>query len=331
MKRRFTILLILALTLVFGSVATASSTFFDTSATTGRPVTDRFTSHSFGGFDVSSTTVTGWASGSLKVFDRSTGSFTNFNGPSGYTGYNSFVCLDSSSSSAWVGFTTSGNVDDRIYQVDLSTGTWTHRATMAGNFDMSFSGANAYVSGLHTGSSTSIWSLDTTGNNNHDEIIQVGGFSAGLDFDSAGNVYYASSSNGLYRWSTSDIAGAIGATFLDYTDGDKLSDIELGAYDVEVDGADNIIFNGNGSYCYTALWNGTTGSGTNYDYLGIASASGPYGDWFGMIGSSGDVTGDGTLYQSDFYYSGLAEVSVPEPATVMLLSIGGLLLRRRRK
>ena len=329
MKRRFTILLALTFILVISSAATAGSAFFDTSATTNRPVTDRFTSHSFGGFDVTDTTVTGWAGGSLKVFDRATGTHTDLLGPASYSGYNSFVTLDNAGTSAWVGFTTGGNVDDRIYQVDLSSGTWTHRATMAGNFDIAFSGSAAYVSGLHNASSTSIWSLDTTGSNNHDKIIEVGGWSAGLDFDSAGNVYYASGANGLYRWSASDIASAIGANNLDYTDGAKLSDIELGAYDVEIDDSDNVIFNGNGSYCYTALWNGTSGDGTNYDYLGIAA--GANGDWFGMIGSTGDITGDGTLYQSDFYYSGLAEVSVPEPATFGLLGIGGLLFRRRRK
>ncbi|WDP90897.1 MAG: VPLPA-CTERM sorting domain-containing protein [Desulfobacter sp.] len=306
--------------------AGASSAFFDTSAATAGTyvANDIISNQYFGGYDVSGATVYGWANNTLKIMNKNNGAvISDLGTPDNYTGYNSFVRLDPTGTSSWVGFTVEGNVDDRIYQVDHATGTWTQMATMAGNFDMDFSNGNAYVSGLNStdwSDPTSIWRLDTSGADNHDKIVEMSGNSAGLAFDAAGNAYYASyDGGGLYRWAAADIAGAAGAGNLNYTDGTKLTDLELGAYDVDVDDAGNVIFNGNGGYSFTAVWNGTEGDGTNYDYIGI----GPGSHWFSFIDSEGDVTKDGSLYQADFYNNGIAEAKpVPVPAAVWLLGTG---------
>ena len=294
---------------------------------------DILTDYYFGGYDVVSDGVVGWGNNSLqKVTADGTVTLYSCGTPADYSGYNSFVRQDPSGTSAWVGFTVGDNSDDRIYQVDYATGKWTHMATMAGNFDLEFSGNNAFVSGLNStdwSDPTCIWLLDTSGGNNHDLIVEMGGNSAGLAFDNAGNAVYASYDGELYTWSSSDIAGAIGAGNLTYLDGTKLSDLECGAYDIDVDDAGNIIFNGNGSYSYTAIWNGVTGDGFNYDYL--STGSGEYGNWHSFIDSMGDVSVDGTYYQADFYTYGIAQVVVPEPATLSLLGLGAVLFAGRRK
>jgi len=193
---------------VLAGVAAADSAILTPMPAGERTATDILTGAGyFVGFDVSGDSVVGWASGSLKQFDKSSGAvLADLGAPSGYSGYNSFVRMDPSGNSAWAAFTVyDGTNDDRIYQVDISTGTWTHEATLACNFDLEFSGGNAYVSGLNSGNwsdPTCIWQLDTSGADNHDKIVEMSGNSAGLAFDASGNAYYASNDALLYRWAS---------------------------------------------------------------------------------------------------------------------------------
>src|SRR5207253_1198884 len=106
---------------------------------------------------------------------------------SNFSAFNSFVRIDSLGTSAWLGFTKANNADDRIFQVNLANGTWTQKATLAGNMDLRFFGNSAFVSGLQ-GGSPNIALLDTSGTNNHDVVLTLSGNSAGFDFDSSGNL-----------------------------------------------------------------------------------------------------------------------------------------------
>lgn len=334
-KTRFLLAVMFSMLLFFPAAGMADSAFFD--PMTGYAANDIMTGVNFTGYDTFGSSVVGWGNGSLNVYNK-TGGVTNSLGiPSGYSGWNSFVRLDPSRNSAWVGFTVGDNSDDRIYQVDFTTGAWTHKATMASNFDMEFYGGNSYVSGLNSTNwddPTSIWLLDTTGSNNHDKIVELRGNSAGLSFDGSGNAYYATYdgyavAGDLLRWDADDIAGAIGESYLAIADGSKLADLEAGAYDIDVDDAGNVLFNGNGYYSYTAMWNGTEGDGYNYDYLGVGDPSGAGYNWFGFIDSEGNVTEfeGGSLYQTDYSPYGIAEVSaVPIPGAVWLLGSGLLAL-----
>ncbi len=302
----------------------------------GKAAYDILTDYAFGGFDLVGDQIVGWAGGSLKVFDIPGGTSTDLGMPSGYSAYNSFVRQDPSGSSAWVGFTVMGNTDDRIYQVDYATGTWTQKAALAGNFDLEFYNSTPFVTATNSTNwqdPTCVWALDSTGSDNHDKIIEMNGTSAGLAFDTSGNLYYASGYGAteltLYKWDGADVQNSIGAGNLTYLDGTKLSDLEATAYDIDIDDAGNVIFNGNGLSSFTAMWNGTAGDGMNYEKLSVGALT---NNWHSFIDSVGDVSADdGAYYQADggFGVTGIAVV-VPEPATLAIIGIGAVLVRRRK-
>ena len=309
-----------------GAICRADSAIF--APVSGYEANDILTTECFSGYDVDGNDVVGWVDDwgndihSLKICNKLGTEIIDLGGPGDYSyGWNNFVKLDPSGDSVWVGFSVFGSTDDRIYQVDFATGTWSYRATMAGNFELEFSGGNPYVSGLNSTNWSDplcIWLLDVSGNNNHDLIALIGGYSAGFAFDSSGNLYYATngfSGNVLIRYTATQIAGAVGAGSLSFFDATRLSDIDGGAYDTDVDDADNILFSANGTCSYTAIWDGAAGSGTNYELIG--SGNGQWGNWFCFVDSQGDVTTGGSLYQSDYYFNGIAEVAVPESELLM--------------
>ena len=90
---------------------------------------DILADYMIGGYDVEGGNLYGWAGGALKTIDLSSGAVSDHGAPDGYSGYSSFVRVDPVGGSVWAGFTVDGNADDRIYEVDLATGAWTHRAT----------------------------------------------------------------------------------------------------------------------------------------------------------------------------------------------------------
>lgn len=294
----------------------------------GYEANDILGSEYFSGYDVDGNNVVGWVDDwvndihSLKMCNKAGTQTTDLGGPGDYSyGWNNFVKLDPSGDSAWAGFSVFGNTDDRIYQVDLATGTWSYRATMAGNFELEFFGGEPYVSGLNStnwSDPSSIWLLDVSGNNNHELIASIGGYSAGFAFDSSGNLYYATnglSDNVLIRYTATQIADAVETGGLGFSDAALLSDIDGGAYDTDVDDADNVLFSANGTYSYTAIWDGAAGSGTNYELIG--TGNGQWGNWFCFVDSQGDVSTGGSLYQSDYFFNGIAEICVPESALLM--------------
>jgi hypothetical protein len=251
--------------------------------------------------------------------------------------WSSFVTADPSGSSLWVGFTKYGNTDDRIYQVDLN-GNWTHKTSLIGNFDMEFHGTTAYISantsGLNAGNNF-LWKFDTTASSLL-EIASVGGYSAGVGVDSKGNVYYGNygytvGSQSLYRFSEQQISNAISqGTVLGLSDATILATFadSNGPYDLDVDTADNVVFDLNSVDGYgskVAVWNGVEGSGANYNVIGTGSGQ---DRWYTMLETSENILANGgKIYVQDYFNPGIAEmtnVTTPEPSTFILLSIAAI-------
>lgn len=329
--------------------------------TSGYQAADYFTSDDrmINSFDVWGNQVAVWGSNFAEILDRASGSLLeNLDRPAAYFqqlsdlgigAYNSFTAFDPSGNSVWVGFTTTGNIDDRIFQVTNSGGTWiwNHRATLPGNFEVEFFGGQAYASANPGGMSSAdgtLYRLDTSGADQHDAIALVGGYPAGLAFDADGNLYYGTSflsgpSDQLIRYTAAQVAGAIGPSQLALANAAKLADLASGAYDTEVDGQGRVWFTMNswGGPSLVELWNGTAGSGNNYSPL--AEGIGSLGNFLTFLHSAGDVTAGGMLYAADGWavYPGVAGItgtvgpSVPEPATwVLLLAAAGLFVWRRK-
>ncbi len=331
-------------TLAPASVQAASSIVTPGPAFTA---SDVLTGSGFFGSSISiqSGVLAGFDGGTLKTFDLSTqGSLASVALPGGNaylanvgtSVFSTFVRLDPTGTSAWVGFTNSGNTDDRIFQVNLSLQTWTHRATLKGNQDLRFFGGNAYVSGLE-GGAPSIALLDTTGANNHDVVLGLSGNSAGFDFDTAGNLYYATNTfpavtAALIRFTSAQLASGLGAGFIPIGSATLLSDLALlstGAYNVAVDTADHVFFsqNSNGNGQSVAVWNGTVGAGTNFDIVAQGAT------FLTTTDTDGDVLGgSGALYQPGYGGPGVAKIqAVPEPGSVALLGLGAFLVARVRR
>lgn len=257
--------------------------------------------------------------------------------------WSSFVTADPGGSSLWVGFTNYGNTDDRIYQVTLD-GHWTEKAKLTGNFDMEFDGATAYVSANTSGlgaPDNSLWRFDTiTGDTR--AFAYVGGYSAGLGVDSAGNVYYGNygfspGNQYVYRFSAQQISNALASEsepLLQLADAEVLTRLDAsGPYDLDVDAADNVVFNLNtlagdqsnpfSASSQIAVWNGEIGSGKNYDVIGDGGGG---SRWYTMLATTGDIRqAGGTVYVQDYFCPGIAQLTAtPEPSTFVLASIAGL-------
>ncbi len=246
-----------------------------------------------------------------------------------YNGWVSFVTADPDGTKLWLGYTVTDLTDDRIFSVDIATGTWTHVATFPGNFDMEIADGNYYVSGLNTegwdgvNDVNCISLLDQTGNNKHKKLIEIGGNSTGLSIDTKGNVYNAkydpSGNTFMYQWKAADVANVIAATdgsFLTLNEGTVISSMPgNGPYDCATDDAGNLLFNCNdftgGSFL--AVWNGNTGDAQNYEKIGTYGGS-SYA-WFAMLKATGDITKDGKAYMIN-YGDAIAEIHLDYPPVV---------------
>ena len=313
----------------------------------GYTATDRLTAIDPRGFDVFDDRVAIYADDNLEIYDRNTWQVLHDLGNVNYgTTYNSFVTFDPTGDSLWVGYTVSGNTNDRIYRVtDLdTTPTWTHIATLPSNYDLAFSGATPYVSGPNStvfGADNAIWRLDVSGADQHTKIADVGGFAAGMAFDADNNLYYATNlgaNDKLVRFSAQQVAEG-GKTL---ANAETLTHTPFPGADVAVDAADHVLFAVNESDIYwnllgstLAMWDGTSGSGDHYSVIGTAGAD----HWYTVVRTIGDVTAVGAAYLDDGGawgkpVLGLAEIrSVPEPSALVLLVAGGLaaLAWRRRR
>jgi hypothetical protein len=278
-------------------------------------------------FDVAGNTL--YANSGAVVFavNMETGDTVFTSGkPDDYTGWPSFLTVSDDEQQIWVGYTTSGNTDDRIFLIDVNTGNWKQVAGFTANFDLELLGGKILVSGLNSAewdTPSGVFLLDTTGNNAHKKIIEVGGSAAGFSIDSKGNVYYATyhsaADNFLYRWDSLDIVNA-------YTNGDTLvvddatvlSALPDGAYDCDVDAAGNVLISIN-SYTGAkgaALWNGTASADENVQFLGTTEDA--Y-DWITYIKSTGDVTmpGEGNAVYLLSYARPIAKITRQLPPVLV--------------
>jgi len=254
-----------------------------------------------GAFDFSDTLFYLSDGDTIHILDISSGAELNkFGFPGDYTAtsYISFLTVSPDGSAIWTGYTSNGNLDDRIYSMDVETGQWELQAMFPGNLDLVFWKDSILVSGLNSNSwdaPASIFVLDTSGADQHRKIIEVGGYSSGMATDQNGDLYYGTSypadPNALYRWDNSVVQPVIevpGKVTLTTIHAEKLTDLPAGAYDCEVDEGGNVLFNMNlyGGTMVVGMWNGTSGDGNNIDTL--ATATGEW-DWLGILKSKGNI------------------------------------------
>lgn len=253
----------------------------------------------FSTFDIAGNYLYGHDGDTIHKLNMETGeTLAKYGKPSGYGAYPSFLHVNEASNEMWAGFTVSGNTDDRIYHVDLTSGVWTHAASLTGNFDLVKLNGYLLVSGTTYGLPNNIFLLDTTGADNHRAIIETTGNSAGMSVDLSGNLYYATSlgeNEKLVRWSYWDMMEVIedeSLNPLQLTDAEKLSDLPAGAYDCAVDAANNVFMSINdfSSDKLLARWNETIGDGANYDT--VATTNGDY-DWLTMVKAKGNALNPG--------------------------------------
>ncbi|MEO0794167.1 MAG: hypothetical protein AAFX93_03340 [Verrucomicrobiota bacterium] len=351
MNLRSSILTLLATSLVSLSTQTLNANLTPVSGYQSGQV---LSSQTLGAFDIYSdggTRAYGWDSNTstLRRYDVSGGGVLgDFGAPTGGyadSAFISFVRRSPDGNSVWVGFTVGGNTDDRIYEVtDLSgTPTWNLRTTLGGNFDMEFSGNDAFVSANPGGfgNPNRLFYLDAANSYTAIQFATTGGFSADLAFDATGALVYGTSglaSEQLVSFAAGDISAFLSNpgswTPFNLGDGTLLSSLPSGASSLWADSVGGIFvalsdfsafpFSGT-----LAQWNGTTSAGTNLDTLATAD------DSLGELDGLGVLALDGTLYQSvGFGNSGIDTLEIPEPSTYALIvgvAILGLRIASRRK
>jgi hypothetical protein len=254
-----------------------------------------------GAFDISDTLIYLSDGDTIHKLDIHSGTeLKKYGVPEDYTSahYVSFLTVSPDGSTLWTGYTSDGNLDDRIYSIETEGGAWELQTLFPGNMDLEFWNDSILVSGLNSTSwetPNGIYLLDTSGNDQHRLVIDVGGYSSGMAMDAEANLYYGTSSGGgadaLYRWDSLLLKLVIEdpqRPLLQVSNGKKLTDLPAGAYDCEVDEGGNVLFTMN-SYGGTQIvgrWDGNEGDGMHFDTL--ATAAGEW-DWLGIIRSKGDI------------------------------------------
>jgi len=167
--------------------------------------------------------------------------------------------------------------------------------------------------------------------------IEVGGFSAGLACDAAGNVYfgtYAAHAGGnekILKLTAAQLAGGAGTT---------LADAEIvaemppgqGAAGVAVDAAGNVVFATNGAVSELAVvyaGKDYTGAAEDFDVLAGGKTWLSHVEAVGDVGLYDTLTPDNAAFVNGFNFP----ISyVPEPATMGLLAAAAAvgMMRRRR-
>lgn len=314
-----------------------------------------------GGFNVSNGLIHYWnASGGYHVLDTATGQIASHGTPASYNSNyagDPFGLYDAATQTFYAATYDSGS-DSYVYQYDTTNGQWQDSGSAVNIYGGAIHQSQLYISGLREPwsggfDSTFISLYDFSENHAHDALIEVGGASANLAVDSAGNIYYAAYADygvggALYRWDAAtvqtainhNLAGGEEDTFLTLDDGVLLSTLPAGGNGIVVDSTGAVFFTvnqfGNPDASGILRWDASmgTGEGENYEVVLSATELGT-GDfyWFGPLAIEGSYDAGATLYTSLNFNGPIVGVTAtPEPATMVLLAAGAIpLLRRKRK
>ena len=257
--------------------------------------------------------------------------------------------------------TINGMSDAYVYEYDHADGKWQNSYTSAVNaYGADVVGDQLYFSGLNEpwdggyGQENYIYRYipGTTATNGdgvgmHDTLVRTLGNSASMTVDRSGNVYYATydfGSSALYKWDASsigsvldDIESGAADNILTLDDAVLLSDLSNGANGITVDDGGNVFVTYNDFMSGSSeviMWNETMGigSGVNYEVIATLDATQGFG-WFGGLDIDGNFLEGDSLYGTFGFNAGISEIStvVPEPATLAVMALGGLLITRKRK
>ena len=320
--------------------ALADSAFIE--PTPGYAAQDTYTGHSLVSFAMGpgGNSLLAWDDGSdsLLLLNSAGGVITNFGAPAGYGGssvFNGFVNYNADFTRAMVGFTSAGNTNDRIYEVDLTSPVpaWDQVASFAGNGDAIYHGLDVLVAGANGGFGTpnGLWLMNGAGANTHQLLLETGGFAAGIAQDALGGVYMLTnffdfdtsvSTGQLLYISSSQVAAAVGGQVLQLADISVVADLDGGGGSVDVGPDGRVLYSLNGADGELWLYDPSDDSfellGTNKDFAFLSTVDAEGTGWFaGAFGTDG-----------------VARVNaVPEPASPLLLVLAGagLAVARRRR